>query len=89
MIPDFYLNQPSSSSSIRSRRSSPSSASHPPWPCAVVEVEIAGVDHEYSAIEGVQEDVIEMLLNLNRTQPVESLPYEAWLLQRRLIPYGT
>ncbi len=31
---------------------------------AVVEVEIDGVDHEYSAIEGVQEDVIEILLNL-------------------------
>src|SRR5690625_6586805 len=32
--------------------------------CAVVEVEIADVEHEYSAIEGVQEDVIEILLNL-------------------------
>lgn len=32
--------------------------------CAVTEVEIDGVLHEYSAIEGVQEDVIEMLLNL-------------------------
>jgi len=32
--------------------------------CAVTEVEIAGVQHEYSAIEGVQEDVIEILLNL-------------------------
>ena len=32
--------------------------------CAVVEVEIEGVLHEYSAIEGVQEDVIEILLNL-------------------------
>lgn len=32
--------------------------------CAVVEVEIEGVEHEYSAIEGVQEDVIEILLNL-------------------------
>ena len=31
---------------------------------AVVEVEIDGVLHEYSAIEGVQEDVIEILLNL-------------------------
>jgi DNA-directed RNA polymerase subunit alpha len=31
---------------------------------AVVEVEIDGVQHEYSAIEGVQEDVIEILLNL-------------------------
>ncbi|MFV1872774.1 MAG: DNA-directed RNA polymerase subunit alpha [Oleiphilus sp.] len=32
--------------------------------CAVVETEIDGVLHEYSAIEGVQEDVIEILLNL-------------------------
>ena len=31
---------------------------------AVTEVEIDGVQHEYSAIEGVQEDVIEILLNL-------------------------
>jgi len=31
---------------------------------AVSEVEIEGVLHEYSAIEGVQEDVIEILLNL-------------------------
>jgi len=32
--------------------------------CAISEVEIDGVQHEYSAIEGVQEDVIEILLNL-------------------------
>ena len=32
--------------------------------CAVTEVEIEGVQHEYSAVEGVQEDVIEILLNL-------------------------
>lgn len=32
--------------------------------CAVTEVEIQGVQHEYSAIEGVQEDVIEILLNI-------------------------
>lgn len=32
--------------------------------CAVEEVEIDGVVHEYSTIEGVQEDVIEILLNL-------------------------
>jgi DNA-directed RNA polymerase subunit alpha len=31
---------------------------------AIVEVEIEGVLHEYTAIEGVQEDVIEILLNL-------------------------
>lgn len=32
--------------------------------CAVAEVEIDGVVHEYSTIEGVREDVIEILLNL-------------------------
>ena len=32
--------------------------------CAITEAEIDGVLHEYSAIEGVQEDVIEILLNL-------------------------
>ncbi len=32
--------------------------------CAVTEVEIDGVLHEYSAMEGVQEDVIEILLNM-------------------------
>ena len=31
---------------------------------AVTEVTIAGVVHEYSAIDGVQEDVVEILLNL-------------------------
>jgi DNA-directed RNA polymerase subunit alpha len=32
--------------------------------CAVVEAEIEGVLHEYSAVEGVQQDVVEILLNL-------------------------
>ncbi|MDX1434034.1 MAG: DNA-directed RNA polymerase subunit alpha [Gammaproteobacteria bacterium] len=32
--------------------------------CAVTEVEIEGVLHEYTTIEGVQEDVTEILLNL-------------------------
>lgn len=32
--------------------------------CAITEAQIDGVLHEYSAIEGVQEDVIEILLNL-------------------------
>ncbi len=37
---------------------------------AIVEVEIDGVLHEYSAIEGVQEDVIEILLNLKNVAMV-------------------
>lgn len=32
--------------------------------CAIIEVEIQGVEHEYSSVEGVQEDVMEILLNL-------------------------
>lgn len=32
--------------------------------CAITDAEMDGVLHEYSAIEGVQEDVIEILLNL-------------------------
>ena len=32
--------------------------------CAITEAQIDGVLHEYSALEGVQEDVIEILLNL-------------------------
>lgn len=32
--------------------------------CAIVEVTIDGVLHEYSSVEGVQEDVIDILLNL-------------------------
>lgn len=38
--------------------------------CAVTEVEIDGVQHEYSAIEGIQEDVIEILLNLKNVAVV-------------------
>src|SRR5574337_1926035 len=32
--------------------------------CAITEVQIDNVLHEYSAMEGVQEDVIDVLLNL-------------------------
>lgn len=32
--------------------------------CAITEIQIEGVLHEYSTIEGVQEDVIDILLNL-------------------------
>ena len=47
--------------------------------CAVTEVEIDGVLHEYSAIEGVQEDVIEILLNLKGVAMVMSGKDEAEL----------
>ncbi|WP_286804490.1 DNA-directed RNA polymerase subunit alpha [Marinimicrobium sp. UBA4209] len=38
--------------------------------CAITEAEIDGVLHEYSAIEGVREDVIEILLNLKNVAVV-------------------
>lgn len=47
--------------------------------CAITEVEIDGVLHEYSAIEGVQEDVIEILLNLKGVALVMSGKEEAEL----------
>jgi len=34
--------------------------------CAVSQVEIEGVQHEYTTIEGVQEDVIDIILNLRK-----------------------
>lgn len=34
--------------------------------CAVTEVDIQGVQHEYTTIDGVQEDVIDILLNLKQ-----------------------
>lgn len=34
--------------------------------CAVSEVKIDGVQHEYSTIDGVQEDVVDILLNLKK-----------------------
>jgi len=39
--------------------------------CAITEVQIDGVLHEYSTIEGVQEDVIEILLNLKDVAVVQ------------------
>ena len=32
--------------------------------CAITEVSIDGVQHEFSTLEGVREDVVEILLNL-------------------------
>jgi len=47
--------------------------------CAVVEVEIAGVLHEYTTIEGVQEDVLDILLNLKELAVVLHARNEATL----------
>lgn len=46
---------------------------------AVVEAEIEGVDHEYSTLEGLQEDVLELLLNLKQLAIVLYDQNEAFL----------
>jgi DNA-directed RNA polymerase subunit alpha len=51
--------------------------------CAITEVEIDGVLHEYSAIEGIQEDVIEILLNLKGVALVMNGKEEAELTLTR------
>jgi DNA-directed RNA polymerase subunit alpha len=47
--------------------------------CAVVDVEIDGVLHEYTTIEGVQEDVIDILLNLKNLYVILEDKDEAYL----------
>jgi DNA-directed RNA polymerase subunit alpha len=47
--------------------------------CAVVDVEIDGVLHEYTTIEGVQEDVIDILLNLKNLFVILEDKDEAYL----------
>ena len=47
--------------------------------CAVVEAQIDGVLHEYTAIEGVQEDVVDVLLNLKGIAAVMHNKNEAML----------
>lgn len=47
--------------------------------CAVTEVEIDGVLHEYSSKEGVQEDIIEILLNLKGLAVILEGKNEAFL----------
>ena len=54
--------------------------------CAIVEVEIDGVLHEYSAIDGVQEDVIEILLNLKDVAIVMHGKNEAELILSKTGP---
>lgn len=46
---------------------------------AVVEAEIEGVDHEYSTLEGLQEDVLDLLLNLKRLAVILYDQDEAYL----------
>ena len=53
---------------------------------AVVEVEIDGVLHEYTSIEGVQEDVLEILLNLKDLAVVMHSKDEATLTLKKKGP---
>lgn len=46
---------------------------------AVIEAQIEGVDHEYSALEGLQEDVLELLLNLKQLAIILHDQNEAYL----------
>ncbi|MPX18551.1 DNA-directed RNA polymerase subunit alpha [Moraxella catarrhalis] len=46
---------------------------------AVVEAEIEGVDHEYSTLEGLQEDVLDLLLNLKSLAIILHNQNEAYL----------
>ena len=47
--------------------------------CAITEIAIDGVLHEYSTIEGVQEDVINIMLNLKDVALMMSVGHEATL----------
>ncbi|MES9845393.1 MAG: DNA-directed RNA polymerase subunit alpha [Candidatus Sedimenticola sp. PURPLELP] len=54
--------------------------------CAVVEAEIEGVLHEYTSIEGVQEDVLEILLNLKDLAVIMHAKSEATLSLKKKGP---
>ncbi|OOZ36649.1 DNA-directed RNA polymerase subunit alpha [Solemya velesiana gill symbiont] len=54
--------------------------------CAVIEAEIEGVLHEYTTIEGVQEDVLEILLNLKDLAVIMHAKNEATLTLKKKGP---
>ena len=54
--------------------------------CAVTEVEIDGVLHEYTTIEGVQEDVVEIMLNLKQLAIIMHERDEATLTLKKTGP---
>ena len=54
--------------------------------CAVTEVRIEGVLHEYSTLEGVQEDVIDILMNLKSLSVIMHTRNEAVLTLRKKGP---
>ena len=54
--------------------------------CAVTEVRIEGVLHEYSTLEGVQEDVIDILMNLKSLSVIMHTRNEAVVHLRKKGP---
>ena len=54
--------------------------------CAVVEAQIDGVLHEYTAIEGVQEDVVDIMLNLKGVAAIMHNKNEAMLTLNKTGP---
>jgi DNA-directed RNA polymerase subunit alpha len=44
--------------------------------CAITAVRIAGVDHEFSTIDGVVEDMVEVILNLKQVRLKQTIPME-------------
>lgn len=54
--------------------------------CAIVEVSIDGVLHEYSTIDGVREDVVDILLNLKQVAVQMTVGHEAMLTLQKQGP---
>jgi DNA-directed RNA polymerase subunit alpha len=54
--------------------------------CAVTEAKITGVEHEYTAVEGVQEDVVDILLNLKKLAFRLNAKDDVWLDIRKKGP---
>ena len=54
--------------------------------CAVTEAKITGVEHEYTAVEGIQEDVVDILLNLKKLAFRLNAKEDVWLDIRKKGP---
>ncbi len=54
--------------------------------CAVTEAKITGVEHEYTAVEGIQEDVVDILLNLKKLAFRLNSKDDVWLDIRKKGP---
>jgi len=54
--------------------------------CAVTEAKITGVEHEYTAVDGIQEDVVDILLNLKKLAFRLNAKDDVWLDIRKKGP---